>query len=274
MASRNPPSPERIDPLATQAYQKLTPNIKEVYRKLPHKKTDDELHSEFVESLFDSPDEYLRYVSEFDEGPAVELRNEALGKYQRLTGRDGLAGVGLDASRDYYAVVRKMKPEAVVETGVCNGVSTLSVLLALCKNERGTLYSIDYPLRADESLEEFRQETFEGYGGAAIPSDKEPGWIIPDQLRTRWNLTLGKSQRELPKLVTELGTLDLFVHDSEHSHPCMMFEYELAYEWLSDGGMILSDDITWNDAFSVFCDVREPVFGRISENIGYIRRTG
>lgn len=246
--------------------------VKQTYQKIAYQTTDDELHSEFVDYFFESDAEYLSYVGEFNEGPVVELRNEAFEKYQQLTGKDGLSGIGLDASRDYYAVTRKMSPDTVVETGVCNGVSTLSILLALRENDKGKLYSIDYPLRADESLEEFRQETFEGYGGAAIPSDKEPGWIIPNELRTRWDLTLGKSQRELPKLVAELDTLDLFIHDSEHSHPCMMFEYELAYEWLGEEGVILSDDITWNDAFSLFTDIREPDLGNLSNNIGYISK--
>ena len=250
----------------------VKPFAKQMYQKLANQTAYNELHSEFVDHFFESESEYLTYVDEFNEGPAVELRNEAFEKYQQLTGKDGLSGIGLDASRDYYAVTRKMSPQTVIETGVCNGVSTLSILLALRENEKGTLYSIDYPLRADESLEEFRQETFEGYGGAAIPSDKQPGWIIPSELRTQWDLTLGKSQRELPRLVTELNTVELFIHDSEHSHPCMMFEYELAYEWLEKEGVILSDDITWNDAFSVFCDVREPAFGRMSRNIGYISK--
>ena len=250
----------------------VQPFVKRTYENMVSDMAEDELHSEFVSHFFDSEDEYLGYVDEFNEGSAVELRNEALEKYQQLTGKGGLSGIGLDASRDYYAVTRKIKPETVVETGVCNGVSTLSILLALRENDKGELFSIDYPLRADESLEEFRQETFEGYGGAAIPSDKEPGWIVPSELRTRWDLTLGKSQRELPRLVTELDTLDLFIHDSEHSHPCMMFEYEIAYEWLEENGAILSDDITWNDAFSVFTDIREPDFGKMSRNIGYISK--
>lgn len=231
-----------------------------------------ELRSEYLEFFFDSEDEYQQYVSEFDDGPATDLRDQALNDYQRLTGERGLAGIGLDTSRDYYALTRKLKPETVIETGVCNGISTLSILLALEKNGSGGLYSIDYPLRANESLEEFREETFEEYGGAAIPKDKNPGWIIPGELRTRWDLTIGKSQRELPKLMTKLGTLDLFVHDSEHSYPCMMFEYELAYEWLKNNGVILSDDITWNDAFSVFTDVRDTKSGEIRENVGYIRK--
>lgn len=254
--------PDPVKPIARRGYQQITGQS-----QVP----DNKLHSEFVENIFDSQDEYEEYITEFKQGSGVSLRNEAFEKYQQMTGREGMGGIGLDIAQDYYAVTRKVEPKTIIETGVCNGVSTLALLLAIRENEQGKLYSIDYPLRADESLEEFRQETFQDYGGAAIPSDKDPGWIIPTELRSQWDLTIGKSQRELPQLVTELGSIDLFIHDSEHSHPCMMFEYELAYEWLTDSGLILSDDITWNDAFDIFTEVREPKYGKISNNVGYIK---
>lgn len=236
------------------------------------KETDASLHAAFVDSYFDSVGEYEHYAAEFDEGEAVSLRNEALEQYHRLTGEEDLYGVGQEVARDYYALIRKLKPATVVETGVCNGVSTLAILLALRENGTGVLHSIDYPYRANESLAEFRAETFDKYGGAAIPSDKNPGWIIPNKLRDRWDLNIGRSQRELPRLLQELGGMDLFVHDSEHSHPCMMFEYELAHEWLTEGGVLLSDDITWNDAFETFIEARNPDWGRISRDVGYVRK--
>lgn len=255
-------------------YSRATDFYESKYRMIhPNKKPVEQQHSEFVDTIFDSRSEYQQYVTEYEKGPIARIRNEALDEYSQLTGdRSGIGAISLDTARDYYAITRKMRPDTVIETGVCNGISTVSILLALQKNGTGELYSIDYPFRADESLEEFKDDTFEGYGGAAIPSDKEPGWIIPDELRDQWHLIIGKSQRELPKLVTELRTFDLFIHDSEHSHPCMMFEYELAYEWLDNGSMILSDDITWNDAFDVFTHVRQPEYGRISKGIGYIRK--
>jgi predicted O-methyltransferase YrrM len=255
--------PEPVKPLVERGYYRIVD--RSAYEDLV-------LHSEFVDDFFHSRDEYERYVAEFENGPASDLRSEALREYERLTGERGLADIGLNVAQDYYAVTRKVEPVTVIETGVCNGISTLSVLLGIRENGFGNLYSIDYPLRANESLQEFRKETFEDYGGAAIPRDKEPGWIVPEGLRASWDLTIGKSQRELPRLITDLETVDLFLHDSEHSHPCMMFEFELAYEWMTDGGVILSDDISWNDAFSVFVEVRKPEYGKLSDNIGYVKK--
>lgn len=258
-------------PIYSLLPERIKPIIKRYYYRLKIGASDKELHSNFVKDIFQSEQEYLKYIDEFESGDGVEMWNSAVEEYQRMTNTADMYGIGLSAAKDYYAVTRKMKPETVVETGVCNGVSTLSVLLALHKNGFGTLYSIDYPYYADESLSEFRQHTFDEYGGAAIPSDKEPGWLIPEELKTQWDLRIGKSQRVLPKLVNNLEKIDLFMHDSEHSHPCMMFEFELAYEWLAEGGVIIADDISWNEAFSTFTEVRKPKYGRISHNIGYVQ---
>lgn len=140
-------------------------------------------------------------------------------------------------------------------------------------NGHGTVYSIDYPFRADESLDEFRAETFDEYGGAAIPQDKDPGWIIPDSVRDNWELIIGKSQRELPKLIADLNSIDFFAHDSEHSTPCMLFEFELAWEWLERDGILVTDDISWNDAFDTFTDARAQRSGLVAPNAGYAVKT-
>jgi len=56
-----------------------------------------------------------------------------------------------------------------VETGVCNGVSTAFLLLALERNGDGELYSIDLPEIAGE---EYEQGTFwDGKGGALVADD-------------------------------------------------------------------------------------------------------
>jgi predicted O-methyltransferase YrrM len=172
----------------------------------------------------------------------------------RATGRDGY-GEGLRL----YAVLRKLQPAVAVETGVCNGVSTAFLLLALDANGAGELHSLDLPEIAGEDYE---PGTFwDGKGGAVVPAGKEPGWMVPDRLRTRWQLTLGRSQEELPGLVERLGTIDFFLHDSEHSEACMRFEFETAWAALREGGVLAADDVNANTAFADFASAhgREPV---------------
>ena len=93
--------------------------------------------------------------------------------------------------------------------------------------------------------------------------------IALQQSRT---LRLGKTQEELPQLLDQLPPVDFFIHDSEHSHPCMMMEFELAWAHLAEDGWILSDDIDWNNAWKTFTEVRNPhQDGQINESIGYLR---
>lgn len=217
------------------------------------------LQREFVQTFFEG-DEYARYCTRFED------------HWQRFDFDSQIGDISLTDAKNYYALVRAVEPDRIVETGVSNGLSTLCLLLALDDNDHGHLYSVDYPLRADESLAEFREETWSDYSGSAIPADKDPGWIISATLRDRWTLSLGKSQLELPRLRTEIEDIDIFVHDSEHSEPCMMFEYELAWEWLTDDGILLSDDITWNETFQKFISVRKPGYGYVTPNVGYLTK--
>jgi predicted O-methyltransferase YrrM len=163
----------------------------------------------------------------------------------RVTGRDGYdEGLGL------YRLLRELRPQVAVETGVCNGVSTAFLLLALEENREGLLYSIDLPEVAGE---EYEAGTFwDGKGGAVIPPGKEPGWMVPPGLRERWRFVLGRSQEELPPLLERVGEIDFFMHDSEHSYECMSFEFRTAWESLRDGGVLVADDVDVNTAWAEF----------------------
>jgi len=166
----------------------------------------------------------------------------------RVTGRDGY-----DEGFRLYRLLRDLRPQVAVETGVCNGVSSAFLLLALEDNGEGELHSIDLPEVAGE---EYEQGTFwDGKGGAVIPPGKEPGWMVPTELRDRWHLLLGRSQDELPPLLERLGSIDFFMHDSEHSYECMSFEFRAAWDALREGGVLVADDVNVNSAWVEF--VRE-----------------
>src|SRR4051794_1951743 len=96
-----------------------------------------------------------------------------------------------------YLLVRSLKPEVVVETGVCYGASSAYILQALKDNGRGELYSIDLGNSPDEP-----------------PND----YFVPRPLRDRWHLIIGDSKDELPQLLERLGRIDLFHHDSLHTY--------------------------------------------------------
>ncbi len=142
-----------------------------------------------------------------------------------------------------YTCVRALKPAIMVETGVASGASTTYILQAMELNKKGLLYSIDLP-NSDP--------------GAIVPENKEIGWLVTSKLRHRWKLILGRSQEKLPLLLRDLGNIDVFLHDSEHTYEAMMFEYETIWPHLREGGVLLSDDIQWNKAFYEFIRNHKP----------------
>lgn len=146
----------------------------------------------------------------------------------------------------YYVLVRLMRPEVVVETGIAAGNSSRFILLALDRHKHGSLHSIDLP-NADLDLGEGK-----GRQTTVLPEGKEPGWMVPDNLKYRWSLHLGDARILLPEVLKETGQIDIFIHDSLHSYEHMLFEFTTAWPHLGKAGILLSDDTDWNDAFEVF----------------------
>ena len=143
-------------------------------------------------------------------------------------------GISVALGKLLYATCRRQKPDIVVETGVASGVSSSYILCALEQNKHGQLYSIDLP---------WWQEN-------------QSGWMVPDYLRHRWHLILDKSSEKLVPLLKKVARIDIFLHDSEHSYQNMLWEFQTAWAYLKDGGLLLSHNIDNNDAFSDFCQDR------------------
>lgn len=130
-----------------------------------------------------------------------------------------------------YSMCRLARPRVVIETGVSDGVSSAMFLAALGRNGYGTLLSIDFPLVGMPRV----------YG-------KRAGWVIPDELRSRWNLFSGKSRRLLNTILQPQDRIDLFFHDSEHSYANMYTELLTAASLGKPGTILLVDDAFENDA--------------------------
>lgn len=146
-----------------------------------------------------------------------------------------------------YCLVRALRPSVFVETGVLHGMTSAFVLEAMRVNEHGRLISIDLP-----SYAETGPANVDGYTGT-LPPGREPGWLVPDALRARWELRLGPSLEVLPSVLEEVGELDVFLHDSDHTHETMSGEFALAWPRLREGGALIADDSTDNTAFAELC---------------------
>lgn len=146
-----------------------------------------------------------------------------------------------------YVAIRAARPKVMVETGVFDGYSSAVILQALHDNGEGRLISIDLPATDTIAMSTHRMPE------STLPAGCSPGWAIPDYLRDRHQLLLGDSKKVLPSLLADHPVIDIFFHDSLHTYEHMYFEYSTAWPKLREGGLLLSDDISWTAAFHQFC---------------------
>src|SRR5919107_663041 len=179
-------------------------------------------------------EEHLGRVTEILDEPALkEVEDDTRRLLEDIRARDPFSPCWAADSRFArlgYLLCRLISPSVVLETGVAYGVSSVFILKALEVNGRGTLHSIDLPPLRSE---------YERFWGIAVP----------EALKERWRLHRGSSARILPRLLGEVRTVALFVHDSLHPQRNMRREFDAVWPPLRNGALLLADDIERNRAF-------------------------
>jgi hypothetical protein len=181
-----------------------------------------------------------RYENEIDSCFVAQVAQK-LASVDRSLGTIGFPEV-------VYSIVRHTKPRVVVETGVAAGLSSAYILKGLEDNHLGHLYSIDLPNHEETLAKQgkIRQAV------AVLPKETKPGFAIPDDIRGRWTFLQGNTRDILPSLLAKLHSVDIFLHDSEHTYENMMFEYSTSWPHIESKGFLLSDNINDNRAFFDF----------------------
>jgi len=205
-------------------------NYKKHEYKYDFNSIEDFLKESFQNLDFNQYDQKLIHLESHIENKFKELE---LGKYPSKKKPYPIDySINLDSRKFLYYIIRILKPKNIVETGVAYGTSSAYILKALQDNGSGTLHSIDSVFRPWQSEEMI-------------------GSIIPENLKTKWNLVLGKSSNELQNLFDTFD-VDIFIHDSLHTYKNMKFEFNIALEKINENGLIISDDVLGNDAFFDF----------------------
>lgn len=267
-------TPDTIRPFLLKWYAIIHPKI-----SWQHRKREYQTLERFIEEFFDNEHEYHALGEEFIDSRIMEIGKSA---WDECPSDQTFYDAHFIYCKKLYSALRKVQPEVVVETGVFHGVSTATVLLALEKNGQGQLYSIDewrvrYPTLDPDNPSEVpptadvaRKHPSCAEPGSHIPiTGKGAGWIIPDDLHHRWELREGRYLEELPKLLDELGSIDCYIHDSNHSESDMAAEFELAWQHLVEGGLLISNHTGWNDVFDRFVDEHNGDAGLICYEYDY-----
>ncbi len=130
-----------------------------------------------------------------------------------------------------HFLVRYLRPNVVLETGVAAGYTSQAILSALEQNGGGTLYSSDFPY--------FRLDEPERYVGC----------LVDDALRPRWHLGLNGDRANLAEFLPEMEQIDFVHYDSDKSVEGRQFVMDAIRAKLSPGAVVVMDDIDDNTFF-------------------------
>ena len=116
----------------------------------------------------------------------------------------------------WYAIVRSIKPEVVVETGVDQGLGAVVLCAALKRNAS------------------------EGHVGQYFGTDINPlaGYFLKGEYANFGKILYGDSLKSLETL----EKIDLFINDSDHSADYEKTEYELVRTKLTPHAVVLGDN--------------------------------
>jgi hypothetical protein len=137
----------------------------------------------------------------------------------------------------WYALVRALQPQHVVETGTDVGLGSLVLAAALLKNESGTLTTVDIT----------------DYSG--------------DLIGGRYATVITQVKGDSVAILTELNrTINIFIHDSLHTYDHEYRELQAAEGILATDGVFLSDNAHSTNACSDYALATNRRFLYVDEN--------
>ena len=173
-----------------------------------------------------SPAEVSGYINEIRQEGA--LRDAIVGRVRSLGRQGGYDPVARFGRRvGWYALVRAMKPQVVIETGVEKGLGATVLCAALLRNS---------------------QEGHQGrYYGTDI--DRGAGMLFCEPYRSMGEILYGDSIESLAALDV---AIDIFINDSDHSADYEGREYRIIESKLSEGAVIIGDNAHVTDELLKF----------------------
>tara|TARA_B100001093_G_scaffold488614_1_gene525997 strand:+ start:635 stop:1384 length:750 start_codon:yes stop_codon:yes gene_type:complete len=130
-----------------------------------------------------------------------------------------------------YFLIRKFKPSVIFETGVAAGHSSRAILKALKTNQKGKLYSSDFPY--------FRIKNPEKYIGI----------LVEEGLKDKWHLSIEGDYINIKEFLKIENKIDFFHYDSDKSYKGKQATFNLVKQKISKGGIFIFDDIQDDNFF-------------------------
>jgi predicted O-methyltransferase YrrM len=194
----------------------------------------------FVADISKRPiDEIRGYLDELEADEPLRRHIVAVTRHSdRSYKADDTARYGKRAG--WYAFVRALKPECVVETGVDKGLGSCVIAAALLRNRD------------------------EGALGRYYGTDINPaaGYLLTDRYAEVGEILYGDSIESLRNLGTEI---DLFINDSDHSARYEEQEYQTVSGKLAPKALIIGDNAHVTDKLFQFAQATDRRFAFFQE---------
>lgn len=152
----------------------------------------------------------------------VRLRRERLVALDLPGARASDIGGGPGNLALLHFLVRLLRPDTVVETGVASGASSRSILEALFTNGSGHLYSSDL---------------------AGVIPRENAGLCVDRTMRSRWTILHEGDRNNIPHLLDSIVSIDLVHYDSAKDPEEMRWVLEQLAPQLGLHAVIVLDDV-------------------------------
>jgi predicted O-methyltransferase YrrM len=123
-----------------------------------------------------------------------------------------------------YKLIRKLEPLSCVELGSCVGISASYISTALKINGNGHLYTLE----GSPEIAKTAEETLDSL-------DLKNAAVI-----------VGPFQKTLKSILESSKPVDFFFNDGHHDHDAVLRYFNESLPYLSDGAVIIFDDISWS----------------------------
>jgi predicted O-methyltransferase YrrM len=205
--------------------------LNKIFNRVIYKRSQD---GEYLKWINDNSIKWSDYLNTMDSATVLKVKNsirEIASHSDDILNDIPFEMGGAGCYPLVYLITKKLKPKIVVETGVAAGFSSYAALLALDENNKGLLFSSDFPY--------FRIKDPEKYIGC----------VVPDELKSKWRLYLDGDKNNLPKILSEIDEIDLLHYDSDKTYSGREFSMKALSPYFNENTVVIMDDIQDNSFF-------------------------
>ena len=183
-------------------FQNIKVILKKIYARLFGVKNNKGIDN-YLNFLIENAEDYDQFFSKIDTNLWSESKN--VSKMINDQSKKILENIKFDLGGGgsievVYFLTRFIKPKNIIETGVAAGFTSYAFFEAIKKNNKGNLYSSDFPYFRLPNPEQFI------------------GIIVPNHFKLNWNLFIKGDENNILEIKKKISSVDLIHYDSDKTY--------------------------------------------------------